>query len=126
MAQRAHAETAEMEAFLAEAARTAPELPPNPLLDEAQREDLSLAPRMFEVLEDVIADPEVESVDGFSISVIGDERGFRYLPRAAQFGGVEQTLQPGVETPLRFGKSAAAGGFGYTICLPGPGVGARS
>jgi hypothetical protein len=28
MAQRAHAETAEMEAFLAEVARTAPELPP--------------------------------------------------------------------------------------------------
>jgi len=51
-----------------------------------------------------------------------DERGFRYQARAAEFGGLPQTSPPGVETPLRFGKSASAGGYGYTYCIPDPGV----
>jgi len=80
---------------------------------------------MSQAMEDVIADPSVPSVDGFSTHVKGDdERGFRYQARAAQFGGLPQTIPPGVETPLRFGKPASAGGYGYTYCIPDPGVGA--
>jgi hypothetical protein len=126
MAARAHAESPEEAAFFEQVARSTREVFRGPGLDAAEQEDFTLAARITQAMDDVIADPSVPTVDGFPIHVKGDdERGFRYQSRAAQFGGFPQTLPPGVETPLRFGKPASAGGYGYTYCIPTePGVGA--
>jgi hypothetical protein len=126
MAIRAHAESPEEAAFFEQVARTSPETFRAPGLNAAEREDFALAARMQQAMDDVIADPSVPTVDGFAIHVKGDdERGFRYQSRGAQFGGFPQTLTPGVETQLRFGKPASAGGYGYTYFIPAePGVGA--
>ena len=126
MAARAHAESDEQAAFFEQVARNRPEMFRAPGLDAAEREDFTLAARISQAMDDVIADPSVPTVDGFPIHVKGDdEHGFRYQSRATQFGGFPQTIPQGVETPLRFGKPASAGGFGYTYCIPAqPGVGA--
>lgn len=127
MAFRAHAETPEEEAFHEELARSrGRESFQGHGLDADQQEDFDLAAGMSQAMDDVIADPSVPTVDGFPIHVKGDdEHGFRYQSRAAQFGGFPQTIRPGVETPLRFGKPASAGGYGYTYCIPAEtGVGA--
>ena len=125
MAFRAHAESAEEEAFFEQVARSrGREVFQGHGLDAAEQEDFNLVAGMSQAMDDVIADPSVSTVDGFPVHVKGDdERGFRYQSRAAQFGGFPQTLPPGVETPLRFGKPASAGGYSYAYCIPAePGV----
>jgi hypothetical protein len=93
-------------------------------------EEYELGGRISDALLAVILDPEIASVDDPPIRVLGDwamegRKGFRYLSHVAQFRGEEQALAPGVETAIQFGKSAARGGYGYTILPPlTPGIGA--
>jgi len=126
MAARVHAESDEQAVFFEQVARNRREMFTGHGLTEAEEEDFTLAARISQAMDDVIADPIVPTVDGFPIHVKGDDaHGFRYQSRATQFGGLPQTIPPGVETPLRFGKPASAGGYGYTYCIPAqPGIGA--
>jgi hypothetical protein len=124
MAMRATAQSdAEAEFYKEAAQQQLRSPPPEPSgVSEYDREDVKWRARLWQAFRDVIADPDVDSVDEFPIGVLGDIRGFRYSAHLTQFGGASTPAPAGVETPLQLAKSAAEGGFGYSILIPEPGI----
>jgi hypothetical protein len=123
LAMRTGAQSPEEDEFHAAAARRRATEPARLVgVDESLQRDFLVWGRMAEALHDVIADPTVDSVDQLPIGVIGDEQGFRYLPMSTQIGGMQPVPTTNVQDPLQY--SVAAGGFGYALCVPEPGVGA--
>jgi hypothetical protein len=84
--------------------------------DEDTIQDIALWTRVTDAMQDVIADPTVESVGEFAIAVTAGAGGFQYVPFGFTSSGFE-TGSTGEVSTAHVGTTAG-GDFTYSICVP--------